>query len=208
MDNLSYIEYAIDAFNSYKLDVIDRYKLAYIVLFFFSAFFGAIFLALYTVIKNAEGYSANGKLLGVVKSGSISDEEGNGRKFYRLVFEYVSNYGSLKKGVCSEFHDKYLKYKTSELVRLRVVPNEHYDDIYIDNEKGGLQLGVILLLVGLIGFTLLIGSIYALVAILIICLGVYGGVHLFLKNAKPAPRIRGSDYDIDSKSVTPIEKIT
>lgn len=104
----------------------------------------AFTLGLYLWIKRS-GYITPGKVLGYVikrrlKTKTDGSTEEKTSTF--LALEYQDQSGLSKRGLSSEWQPKYARYTDQQPVTVRVVSSPAYDDLYIANEHGALNLGL------------------------------------------------------------------
>lgn len=111
-------------------------------------------LGLLLTIKTS-GYITSGKVLGSVTKQRVKIKKSGERKEKSttyLALEYVNAQGATKLGLTSEWHNKYANFKNDERVNIRVVSNPAYDDIYLANEWGALNVALVLLAIGCLFF--------------------------------------------------------
>ena len=208
MDKPEYIANIIGFVDKYLLHTLHRYHAAAIIASMLFVLTGSLLIAVYYAVKNAHGYITTGRVLGVVVNSDYSAKNKEKKNEYRLVLEYPSVNGKWKKSVCSEYHDKYRRYRTGESVSLKIVPNQIFDDVYVKDESVSLKLGVFILMAGLLGALVLIEELYWFYIVLLVPVIFGGGGYFFIHRVKPVAPASGSIQDIEGKRIVPMEEIT
>ena len=121
---------------------------------------GFIFFLLGAVILVASLYikftarHVDGNVIGAIKDTRIKEKTRDGKVEketkinYFAVFEYLRSDGTLHKEKSSNGGNGVLKYKTGEAVKLLVIPQDEFDDVYDENDKSPYIMGSILFLLG------------------------------------------------------------
>lgn len=205
MDFVPYLELIIGLFKGYFYVVFEEYRLGALLLFLIAIFFGSMFFAVFLSISAAKGYIVRGTLPGYIIDEFQYNDDETKKRSYRLVLEYCSTEGNIKRSAVSEFHNRYKAYRTGQHLNIKVIPHHEYDDVYIENEKGGLKIGIILIVAGLSGFSILTASISTFFVLLIITMLSTFGMYQFLSKVKPSKFRKGSLYDIENREIRPME---
>lgn len=177
---------------------------------------GAIFVLIGAFVLRAsfftteETYETKGEILGALqRSTTKKRKDGSLKTHYNnnLVLAYKDPSGEQKRGSASEWSSSFIKFRTGQILAIRVTPSQAYDDIYLADRSGNVKLGIVMIVVGFAVFmgasrSVLWAGVLAVIAVLFVM-----GLQVFLQGVdtskqKTPPAKRFADDEI-----VPLESI-
>ena len=212
-----------ESFKTLMQYVIESIEFFFAEVSLFLFLIGLVFFLLGLVILSVTLYvritaqQVNGKVIGALKDVRVKEKVRDGKSVkedkvtYHAVYEYVRPDGSMHREKGSNGGNSVLKYQTGQAVKLLVVANEKFDDVYDANDKSSIIVGGVMFLIGAV-LVERAATLYASlsIGILSIVFIVISFLYKFLTRKKPrkkSAKTQNHYKEFDPAMVRPVEEL-